>query len=165
MLWTGLLCWKEGPALSSRLAAIPERVLVDGEYWRLWTALAVHADLPHFAFNALFFACFSFLLYGYFGVWVYPVWSFSLLKRIRESLPCGRMTEDTLRGESLFYGSPRSFVDPQRAGGPSSGSEATATWPSTRSSSSRVTPRCSRCTPAPTTPRVGRTARSLLADA
>jgi rhomboid protease GluP len=78
MLWTGLLCWKEGPALSSRLAAIPEKVLVDGEYWRLWTAMAVHSDVPHFAFNALFFAFFSFLVYGYFGFSVYPVWSILL---------------------------------------------------------------------------------------
>jgi rhomboid protease GluP len=78
MLWTGLLCWKEGPALSNRLAAIPEKVLVEGEYWRLWTAMAVHTDVPHFAFNALFFAFFSFLLYGYFGFWVYPVWSILL---------------------------------------------------------------------------------------
>ena len=75
MLWTALLCWKEGPALSSRLAAIPEKVLLEGEYWRLWTAMAVHADLSHFAFNALFLAFFSYLLHGYFGPWVYPFWS------------------------------------------------------------------------------------------
>ena len=78
MLGTTLLAWREGPALSDRLAAIPEKVLGEGEYWRLWTGMAVHADISHFAYNALFLAFFSYILYGYFGPWVYPVWSLLL---------------------------------------------------------------------------------------
>ena len=78
MLWTTLLCWKNGPEYPSRLAAIPEKVLLEREYWRLWTGMAVHADLPHFAVNALFFGFFSYLIYGYFGFWLYPVWSLLL---------------------------------------------------------------------------------------
>jgi membrane associated rhomboid family serine protease len=78
MLFTTLLCWKNGPEFSSRLAAIPEKVLLEKEYWRLWTGMAVHADLSHFAVNALFFAFFSYLIYGYFGFWLYPVWSLLL---------------------------------------------------------------------------------------
>jgi len=46
VLWITLLSWKEGPEFSSRLAAIPEKVFQEKEYWRLWTAMAVHADLP-----------------------------------------------------------------------------------------------------------------------
>lgn len=55
MLGTTLLCWKEGPEFSSRLAAIPEKVLLEREYWRLRTRVAVHSDIPHCPFNALFF--------------------------------------------------------------------------------------------------------------
>ncbi len=75
MLFVSLLCWKRGPELSDQLAAIPQKVLLEGEYWRLWTGMAVHADIRHFAFNAVLFGFFSYLLYGYFGFWVYPVWS------------------------------------------------------------------------------------------
>src|SRR2546426_12641826 len=71
MLWAGLLCWKE-PALSSRLDAVPEKVLLEGEYWRLWTAMAIHADIPHFAFNALFLAFFSYMITALIW-WAHPV--------------------------------------------------------------------------------------------
>lgn len=75
MLFVSLLCWKAGPGLSDQLSAIPTKVLLEREYWRLWTSIAVHADISHFAFNAVFLGFFSYLLYGYFGFWVYPVGS------------------------------------------------------------------------------------------
>jgi rhomboid protease GluP len=75
MTGTTLLCFREGPGLSSRLAMTPEAVQGGGEYWRLWTSMAVHADLPHFLFNALYFCFFVYLIYGYFGFWVYPFWT------------------------------------------------------------------------------------------
>ena len=43
------------------------------EYWRLLTTIAVHADLSHLAVNAGFVVFFGYLLYGYFGFWIYPV--------------------------------------------------------------------------------------------
>lgn len=78
MLLVSLLCWKEGPETTAQLAAVPERILQHQEYWRLLTAIGVHADLPHFASNALLFSLFSYLLYGYFGFWIFPVWSLLL---------------------------------------------------------------------------------------
>ena len=33
----------------------------------------MHADLGHFFSNAIFLALFSYLLFGYFGFWVFPV--------------------------------------------------------------------------------------------
>jgi len=72
VLFVSLLCW-ENPEVFRLLAASPDRVLDTGEYWRLFTAVAVHADFRHFLANALFFTFFSYLLYGYFGVWLYPV--------------------------------------------------------------------------------------------
>ncbi len=77
-LFVSLVCWRGGVEVSNRLAANPQKVLVEGEYWRLWTGMAVHADIPHFAFNAAFLGLFSYLLYGYFGFPIYPVWSLLL---------------------------------------------------------------------------------------
>ncbi|MEE8349681.1 MAG: rhomboid family intramembrane serine protease [Acidobacteriota bacterium] len=71
ILLVSLLCWRD-PQLFRLLAAVPDRVLGDHEYWRLLTAIGVHADLRHFLANALFFTFFSYLLYGYFGFWIYP---------------------------------------------------------------------------------------------
>ena len=68
-----VICWKEGPAFRSYFSAIPERVFRDGEYWRLFTAIGVHADLKHLLSNAILFTFFSYLLYGYFGVLMFPL--------------------------------------------------------------------------------------------
>jgi rhomboid protease GluP len=78
MLVVSLSCWREGPVLCDQLAAVQEKVLLSGEYWRLLTAVALHADIKHFFWNAVLFALFSFLLYGYFGFWVYPLLTLSL---------------------------------------------------------------------------------------
>ncbi len=72
ILLVSLICWKD-PQMFRLLAAVPQRVLVEHEYWRLITAIGVHADLRHFASNAVFFIFFSYLLYGYLGFWIYPV--------------------------------------------------------------------------------------------
>jgi rhomboid protease GluP len=78
MLAVSLFCWREGAAFCDQLAAVPEKVLVSGEYWRLLTAMALHVDIEHFFWNAVLFALFSFLLYGYFGFWVYPLLTLAL---------------------------------------------------------------------------------------
>jgi rhomboid protease GluP len=68
-----VLCWREGAGLYGALAAVPERVLIDGEYWRLFSAMGVHADLKHLISNAVLFTFFSYLLYGYFGLLIFPI--------------------------------------------------------------------------------------------
>ncbi len=72
ILMVSLLCWRD-PQLFRLLAAVPHQVLAEHEYWRLITAIGVHADLRHFASNAVFYIFFSYLLYGYLGFWIYPV--------------------------------------------------------------------------------------------
>ncbi len=72
ILFVSLTCWRDSQ-LFSLLAAIPYQVKVEHEYWRLITAIGVHADLRHFLANAFFFTFFAYLLYGYFGFWIYPV--------------------------------------------------------------------------------------------
>ena len=72
ILFVSLLCWRD-PQLFSLLAAAPRQVMAEHQYWRLLTAIGVHADLGHFLSNALLFTLFAYLLYGYFGFWIYPV--------------------------------------------------------------------------------------------
>jgi rhomboid protease GluP len=73
MLLVSQLCWQPGSRLYLDLAVIPEKVLNEGELWRLFTGMAVHADMKHFLSNAVLFGLFSYLLFGDFGFWVYPV--------------------------------------------------------------------------------------------
>src|ERR1019366_9722001 len=68
-----LLAWRNGAALLPTLAATSEGVVEKREYWRLLTAVVVHADVMHVFSNAIFLAFFSYLLFGYFGFWVFPV--------------------------------------------------------------------------------------------
>ncbi len=72
LLFVSLLCWRN-PSLLDLLAASRHQVVGEQEYWRLITTTAIHADLTHFLSNAILFALFTFLLYGYFGFWVFPV--------------------------------------------------------------------------------------------
>ncbi len=72
LLFVSLLCWRN-PSLLNLFAASRLQVVGEQEYWRLFTTTAVHADLTHFFSNAILFALFTFLLYGYFGFWVFPV--------------------------------------------------------------------------------------------
>ncbi len=72
LLFVSLLCWRD-PSLFNLLAANRHQVVGEQEYWRLLTTTAIHADLTHFLSNAILFALFTFLLYGYFGFWVFPV--------------------------------------------------------------------------------------------
>ena len=66
-----LLGWRNGGAPLASLSA--NQSALDGpEYWRLVTAVAVHSDLQHLFSNIIFVALFSYLLYGYFGFWVFP---------------------------------------------------------------------------------------------
>jgi len=70
-----LLAWRNGADLLPTLAATSEGVLRKREYWRLLTAVAVHADPVHVLSNAILLAFFTYLLFGYFGFWVFPVMS------------------------------------------------------------------------------------------
>ena len=66
-----LLGWRNGGALLPSLSA-SQAALERHEYWRLVTAVTVHSDLQHLLSNIIFVALFSYLLYGYFGFWVFP---------------------------------------------------------------------------------------------
>ena len=73
VLFVTVLVWSDSPDQFRLLAAVPSRVLDQQEYWRLFSALAVHSDWMHLFSNLPFVVFFSYLLYGYFGFGVYPV--------------------------------------------------------------------------------------------
>ncbi len=67
-----LLYWSNYAGLGSQLAASMERVTEQGQYWRLFTAIFVHSDWKHLLSNSLGVCGLSYLLYGYFGLKIYP---------------------------------------------------------------------------------------------
>ncbi len=69
--FTSMLCW-HNPELSGLLSASYPQVVAQREWWRLLSTIAVHADLTHLAANIGFVVFFGYLIYGYFGFWVYP---------------------------------------------------------------------------------------------
>jgi len=78
ILGISLFAWRNGAALLSTLAATSEGVLERREYWRLLTAVAVHADVMHVFSNVIFLIFFTYLLFGYFGFWIFPVLSLAM---------------------------------------------------------------------------------------
>jgi rhomboid protease GluP len=72
LVFISMLCWHD-PRFFQLLSASRHQILVGLEYWRLLTTIAVHADLSHLAVNAGLVVFFGYLLYGYFGFWIYPV--------------------------------------------------------------------------------------------
>jgi rhomboid protease GluP len=62
-----LLFWSDISGLSSQLPANRDLIFRQGQYWRLWTSIFVHADLKHLLSNMPGFGLLSYLLYGYFG--------------------------------------------------------------------------------------------------
>ena len=51
----------------------PSQIFEHYEYWRLFTALAVHSDLSHLLSNAVLFGVFSYVLRAYIGFIAYPL--------------------------------------------------------------------------------------------
>lgn len=60
---------------SEWMPASRRAVFEDGQIWRLWTTLFVHADFHHFLSNTLLFFILGFFLYGYFGWRIFPLGS------------------------------------------------------------------------------------------
>jgi rhomboid protease GluP len=73
-----VLAWVNEAAVLPILAATSEGILQERQYWRLVTAVAVHADITHFLSNALLLLPLSYLLFGYFGFWIFPVLSLGM---------------------------------------------------------------------------------------
>jgi rhomboid protease GluP len=78
LLVVSVVYWTDFLGLTSELHANGDRVFNHSEYWRLLTSIGAHADFRHFLSNAVAFGILSFLLFGYFGLLVYPTLSWGL---------------------------------------------------------------------------------------
>ena len=58
------------------MSATPNLVFTHREYWRLWTAFLIHADAGHLLGNLFLFLPMTYVLVGYFGLWLIPSLSF-----------------------------------------------------------------------------------------
>ncbi len=68
-----LYAWRDGGRTMAEFSGNSDAIFNGGEYIRLFTAQLLHSDLKHLLSNAVFFFFFSYLLFGYFGFWVFPV--------------------------------------------------------------------------------------------
>ncbi len=72
------LYWMDFLGLADKLPAINKNVLLEGEWWRIFTATLIHSNLGHLLSNLYMLGIFSYFIYAYFGLTVYPVLSFFL---------------------------------------------------------------------------------------
>lgn len=63
-------------AATNWMAATPDLVFQQHQYWRAWTTLFAHGDLAHLFNNALLFVPLSCLLIAYFDLWFFPFFGF-----------------------------------------------------------------------------------------
>jgi rhomboid protease GluP len=76
MLLATLFYWSDPLGWSQFLPAIRQPIFANGEWWRIFTAIFIHADWDHFFSNMYMLAFFSFFVFGYFGFGVFPLLSF-----------------------------------------------------------------------------------------
>ncbi len=65
--------WYHWFGFSEFLAATPSLVFHQGQFWRAWTTLFIHADAGHLLGNTFLFTILGYFLNGYFGLMVFPV--------------------------------------------------------------------------------------------
>jgi rhomboid protease GluP len=68
-----VIFWDNKWNLAQWLPASGETVIHQHQYWRLLTGILVHSDFKHFLSNAVPLAFFGSLLYGYFGLGIFPL--------------------------------------------------------------------------------------------
>lgn len=70
------LYWINFLGLAEYLPAIHSKVFNQWQWWRVFTATLIHGDLGHLVSNLYMLGIFSFFVYGYFGLSVYPFYTF-----------------------------------------------------------------------------------------
>lgn len=70
LVFVSVASWHQNPL---RLAATPESVFGERQYWRLLSSMAVHADERHLVVNGAVLGLLTYLVYGYFGPTSYPL--------------------------------------------------------------------------------------------
>ncbi len=73
MFVASLYAWQDGGGTMAAYKGDSNAIFNGGEYIRLFTSQLLHADIKHLLSNSVLFLFFSYLLFGYFGFWVFPV--------------------------------------------------------------------------------------------
>jgi rhomboid protease GluP len=73
LLWLAFFLQLQSTTLKENSSASWRSVVENGEWYRLWTTLLVHGDVAHLVSNSFLFAVFSWLLIGYFSLWLFPM--------------------------------------------------------------------------------------------
>ena len=68
--------WNFNSGLGDLLAASPNKVFVNGEYWRLFTSSFIHADLSHLLANSFMLAVMGYFVNYHYGAITYPFFAF-----------------------------------------------------------------------------------------
>jgi rhomboid protease GluP len=68
--WQNIFGWEHF------LPAIKVEVFTNSQWWRIFTAIFIHADTEHLLSNMYMLWIFSYFVYGYFGFTVFPFVSF-----------------------------------------------------------------------------------------
>lgn len=76
MAMVTLFYWSDPLGWAEYLPAVRESVFSDGEWWRVFSAIFIHADIGHYLSNMYMLGIFSFFIFAYFGFSLYPVLAF-----------------------------------------------------------------------------------------
>ncbi len=68
--------WNLSPGLGDYLAASPEKVFTQKEYWRLFTSSFIHGDMAHFLSNSLMLSLMGYFVNYHYGSLIYPLFGF-----------------------------------------------------------------------------------------
>jgi rhomboid protease GluP len=68
--------WNFNPGLGEMLAASPNKVFRDGQYWRLFTSTFIHADMSHLLANSYMLAVMGYFVNYHYGAKAYPIFGF-----------------------------------------------------------------------------------------
>ncbi len=64
--------WRQD-SFSKLLSATGTQVFEAHQYWRIFTAVFIHADVKHLISNMYMLSILGYFVSGYFGFWVFPV--------------------------------------------------------------------------------------------
>lgn len=71
-----LFFWTVPVEVAALMPAVQEKIFQKLEYWRVFTAIFVHADTEHFLSNMYILWIFSYFVFGYCGYKIFPLASF-----------------------------------------------------------------------------------------